>query len=171
MATLLSPYLDRLRRHWAAMLLGGIVILLATGFLYRGVRDWEEGIYFCPTDALAESAWLERTLEPDERVGAFNAGILGYLSHRTVVNLDGSINNSVFGAIQEKELLRYLRDEEITYIADNPFFLDVAFGIYWGSGIRSITTLLEPVVEFGECVGNPWGATVVYRVPQHLGDQ
>ena len=47
----------------------------------------------------------------------------------------------------------------------------MAFGIYWGSGIRSITTLLEPLAEFGECVGNPWGATVVYRVPRHLGDQ
>ena len=79
--------------------------------------------------------------------------------------------NSIAVARSIAQMVEELRDEEITYIADNPFFLDVAFGIYWGSGIRSITTLLEPVVEFGECVGNPWGATVVYRVPQHLGDQ
>ena len=168
LAVLLTPYLERGRRWGGLALLGVVSALLLAGFAYRGVNDWDRGLYFCPNDTLSGSAWLQRNLTDGERVGAFNAGLLGYFSHRPVVNLDGSVNQSIFAAIQERELLRYVQRERITYLVDSPYFLDSAFRLYWGDGIETITGQLQPVAEFAACPSYPWGTTVVYRVPPEL---
>lgn len=46
-------------------------------------------------DVLEEARWIRENLPEDSVVGAWNAGILGWYSDRTVVNLDGLINNEI----------------------------------------------------------------------------
>jgi hypothetical protein len=53
-------------------------------------------------------------------VGSWNAGLLGYFSHRPVVNLDGLVNDRTYfeNVILGHDLETYLRDEGIERLAD-----------------------------------------------------
>ena len=65
-------------------------------------------------------AWLDRNLPADARIGAWNAGVLGYFSKHTVVNLDGLANDRDFFRLLQSgaPITDYLRREQITYVVD-----------------------------------------------------
>lgn len=76
---------------------------------------------------LLESArWLDTNTSPDARIGSPNAGIIGYFSHRTVVNLDGVVNADAFYAIKECRSAQYVREKRLDYLADLPRALGLA---------------------------------------------
>jgi hypothetical protein len=54
------------------------------------------------------------------RIGSWNAGMLGYFSHRAVINLDGLVNDAEYFelVIRKHRLQQYLAAEEIGWIAD-----------------------------------------------------
>jgi hypothetical protein len=56
---------------------------------------------------------------PHERVGASYAGLLGYFSGRTVVNLDGLVNSANFFSrvMAGNEWESYLQENHITWLA------------------------------------------------------
>jgi hypothetical protein len=57
--------------------------------------------------------------QADSRIGCFNAGLLGYLSPVTVVNLDGLVNNwELLRARQEGRFRDYLIQHRITHLVD-----------------------------------------------------
>lgn len=64
--------------------------------------------------------WLAGNLPPGDKVGSWNAGMLGYFSHRTVVNLDGLVNDVAFyrRVVDGGDLAGYLRDEHIRWLSD-----------------------------------------------------
>jgi hypothetical protein len=65
-------------------------------------------------------AWIEEHVPADARIGAWNAGQIGYFSQRTVVNLDGLANDGKYLEVLEHgSLADYLRRERITYLVDN----------------------------------------------------
>jgi hypothetical protein len=65
-------------------------------------------------------AWINANLPPNARIGAWNAGLLGYFSDRTVVNLDGLANDRDYLSYLESgtPIEGYLRKEGISYIVD-----------------------------------------------------
>ncbi|RPI55073.1 MAG: hypothetical protein EHM55_08985 [Acidobacteria bacterium] len=68
--------------------------------------------------------WIDANLEDDAIVGSFNAGQLGYFSNRSVVNLDGLINNvTYFETVLRDEspdaLSAYMDRIGIDYVADH----------------------------------------------------
>ncbi len=68
--------------------------------------------------------WMDANLEPDAVVGSFNAGQLGYFSNRSVVNLDGLINNvsyfeTVLRAQSPDAMGAYMERVGIDYMADH----------------------------------------------------
>lgn len=67
---------------------------------------------------LEAATWIAQHTEPDARIGSFNAGILSYFSRRTVVNLDGAVNADALRARDAGQLLRYVVDRRIGYVAD-----------------------------------------------------
>jgi len=69
--------------------------------------------------ALDVARWLART-HPLERVGAWNAGILGYFSGTSLINLDGVINDDALRAIQAHSIDRYILETGIRFIVDEP---------------------------------------------------
>ena len=86
--------------------------VLGTAF---GLARWrrEES----PRVPLLEAAtWARANLPPDARIGAWNAGTLGYLSGRTVVNLDGLVNSWSF--LQQHDLCTYWEETGITHLID-----------------------------------------------------
>lgn len=64
------------------------------------------------------SRWLRENLPPNAVVGSHNAGLLSYFSQRTVVNLDGLINNGVAPYLLSGTLERYLDQRGVTHLAD-----------------------------------------------------
>lgn len=68
---------------------------------------------------LEAATWLSGYTEDDARIGAYNAGILGYFSDRTVINLDGKVNKDAYHARQQRDLKGYVCSHDITYIADS----------------------------------------------------
>ncbi len=52
------------------------------------------------------------------RVGAFNAGLLGYFSNRSVVNLDGTVNADAYEAQREGWLMDYVVSKRIDHLVD-----------------------------------------------------
>jgi hypothetical protein len=64
--------------------------------------------------------WINANLPADARIGAWNAGVLGYFTDRTVVNLDGLANDGAFLSFLEsgKPISQYLMREQINYVVD-----------------------------------------------------
>ena len=63
-----------------------------------------------------EAALVANRLVPvGERIGAFNAGLLGYACERTVINLDGLANDEI---LKTTSIYDYVRSEQIVWIVD-----------------------------------------------------
>lgn len=64
--------------------------------------------------------WLREEAPADARIGSWNAGLLGYFSHRAVVSLDGLVNDRRYfeEVVVGGDLDGYLRREGIAWIAD-----------------------------------------------------
>jgi hypothetical protein len=64
--------------------------------------------------------WVRQNAAASDRIGSWNAGTFAYFSHRTVVNLDGLVNDVGFlrRVIRERDLEGYLASEGIGWLAD-----------------------------------------------------
>jgi hypothetical protein len=65
------------------------------------------------------AAKMLQQLPKDAQVGSWNAGILGYFSDRTVINLDGLVNSGIEDYARRRRLDQYIEDNNIEYIADH----------------------------------------------------
>jgi hypothetical protein len=79
--------------------------------------------------------------------------VIGYFSTRTVVNLDGVVNNELYRYVSDrhatfrlKDLRDYLRQKQITYVTDYESLCDesVLRGVDW----------IQSVFEFPSIYGN-----------------
>jgi len=69
------------------------------------------------------SKWINENIPVNARIGAWNAGVLGYFSDRTVVNLDGLANDKELlqHLHSDASIQKYLRKEQIKYVVDVNF--------------------------------------------------
>ena len=119
------------------------------------------GLYLAQANGYIIARWVSENTEPQARVGAWNSGVIGYFSTRTVVNLDGVVNNELYqyvsnrhGTFSLKDLRDYVRQKQITYITDYESLCDESAlkGVDW----------IQPVFEFPSLYGNC--RVRVYRV-------
>lgn len=68
---------------------------------------------------VAAAEWINRNTPVTSIIGAANAGIIGYYTERTVVNLDGVVNEQAFRARISNQLQEYIKDIQIDYLADH----------------------------------------------------
>lgn len=83
----------------------------------------------------AAALWLNENVPPETNVGVFNAGIIGYVAHARVINLDGLVNNNAYEAMRDRHLWRYIREEEIEYIIDFPVYITYRYRSFFGEDI------------------------------------
>ena len=115
--------LDQLQTRLDIQQVAGVVFLVSLvsmlGIFSRGDTGFPRqanGYYL--------ARWLNQHTEADAVIGAWNSGIIGYFTDRTVVNLDGVVNNSIYEyRIQHRaegvgQLMPYIRDRQITYLTD-----------------------------------------------------
>ena len=113
----------------------GVVLLLLIGVY--GPQRSEDWVRRLPhrENMLETALWIADNTDPEGSVGSFNAGIIGYFSERTVVNLDGVVNEDAFHARQDGRLGEYIREREIRYLADFP-------GSLFFAGCREVPPLV-----------------------------
>lgn len=86
-------------------------------------------------DCFLAAEWLRDHVGADQRVGSWNAGVLGYYASQRVVNLDGLMNNfDLIPYLRNRDLVTYIRNEGITYLAD----MEETFRTYRISGGLSL---------------------------------
>jgi hypothetical protein len=112
-----------------------------------------------PFPWLQAASWVGEHTEPGDRVASFNSGSLGYLSPRTVVNLDGVVNNPGMRALEEHRLLEFLRQWDIRYILDDPDYVAKYMEAYGGGDWRQVVMPVDPRVR-----------TRVYEAASSWGD-
>lgn len=97
--------------------------------------------------------WLREKTAENTRVGSWNAGLLGYFSHRSVVNLDGLVNDRRYfeDVIVGRDLDGYLRRERIDWLADQACGVDPSLRPYLRpTASESIETEFVPVTVFAD---------------------
>jgi hypothetical protein len=142
-----------------AIRLAGITAcaIVATNMLWSGANDWRNGAAAAKTHSLhwtmytSAVPWIREHVRPDERVGAFNCGIFSYFSGRTIVNLDGVMNDDVIPALEQRCLFQYLRDEQIVYLVDWEGQIGTALAIL--GGFPDYQKEFEVIESFEQ----PWG--------------
>lgn len=115
-AELLSPEVA-----WTASIVLGIVFLaFISRWCYRWISDsdYRNGVLYARFQ-LAE--WIEQNVSEDAVLASFNAGELGYFSSRSVINLDGLMNDFKYyrSVIRgQVPLTDYLSENKVSYFVD-----------------------------------------------------
>lgn len=113
-----------------------LCFIIGVGFLLHGIRYWER--YPWQREMFLAGNWLQENLAA-EKAGAFNAGIVGYIAHNRVINLDGVINSNAYSAIRTKSLAHYIEQEKIKVIVDFSHSVNL-YRLFMGQPIE-----LEPI--------------------------
>ena len=124
------------------------VLALGAGFGFRPRESWVP-----PSphrlQQLEAAHWIEDHTPDDARVGAFNAGLLGYFGGRTVVNLDGAVNADAYRAQREGRLMDYILSKRIDLLVDWRGTLPLAGCHRSAAAIcRRVAVLGEPLPGF-----------------------
>ena len=110
------------------------------------------------------SVWVRENLPADAVVGSFNAGILGFYADRTVVNLDGVMNDEAAAAVRARSLLDYMDRRAVAFLVDFAAGVERYRRYMGGEHGTRITPL--------KTLGGDWhdSAITVYRVePRAVG--
>ena len=115
------------KRGWACILAGLV--------LFSFYVDWSKNIrdqFASQSQMYAAAQWENANLPADSKIGVFNAGIQEYFSTRTIVDLDGLVNNNAYAAMQKGQLWKYVEDDKIAYIADFDEYLVYRYRSFFG---------------------------------------
>ena len=63
--------------------------------------------------------WINTNTSPDAVIGSMNSGVLSYLVHRKVINLDGVVDSRSMRAHWEKRQAAYIHERGVNYLVDN----------------------------------------------------
>ncbi|MBI5118483.1 hypothetical protein HZA56_18570 [Candidatus Poribacteria bacterium] len=141
-----------------------LAVLVLSGYALNGWTAWNKGMYPWQSEQVLAAQWIRENTPEDAWIGSFNSGIIGYLSERKVVNLDGLANNSVVPYLKERRLWDYIRERKIEYLIDSDYSILKDYRDFYGAGWRPGAHLLKVAVIDDPRVS--WaGANVgVYRV-------
>lgn len=85
---------------------------------------------------IAAGRWLREQLAPGERIAAWNAGELAYFSERTVINLDGLMNDREFlnrFVRRGESLTKYLGEQQVQWVIDYVKGAQEQPGMFWST--------------------------------------
>lgn len=98
------------------------------------------------------------------RVGAWNAGIIGYYEGGNIINLDGLVNNDIFSYAVDNRLPAYLESRDITYIVDFENMITSQYRrIRGGYDDEEFLATLKPHMVFDEGIYQ-WNYLTLYYI-------
>jgi hypothetical protein len=80
----------------------------------------------CPFYDIAK--WVDANTRDADKIGVFQCGTIGYLSHRQIIDLDGKVNPGALDALRTDCLEGYLESEGVDIVLDNSRVLDIFLG-------------------------------------------
>ena len=106
-----------------------IPLLLALALAFHGVemvqfywngtydrRDWNAS---WNDESFRAARWMAVSLPRGAKIGSWNAGVVGYYTPQTVVNLDGVINNfDLLPYLERGAVHEYILRDRLTYLSD-----------------------------------------------------
>ena len=137
-----------------------ITMLFSAYFLITGYIFWQIGYYPWQEEMLAANQWLEKNVSQEDKIGSFNAGIYAYYSGRTIINLDGVVNNNAFEAIKDSNLISYIHQSGIKYLIDYDHAVQSEYGPFLGEDPKN----LDQIAILGGSGSSDLGMLRVYRV-------
>ena len=109
------------RKSWAkALVLLYILLFSWHGYMRFGFSDEMNSMHFYKA-----AKKVDEIVPKGARVGAFQAGTIGYFSSHEVVNLDGVVNPYALKALKQGKLMDYLDSSGIDYVVDTELTLKV----------------------------------------------
>lgn len=115
--------------------------------------------------AMLEAGKFLHQTPPEGRVGAWNAGIMGYYQGGTLINLDGLVNDSIYEYAISNTLPAYVEKTAITYIVDfEPMLTGEKLRVRGGYDDEAFVARLQPVKEFIPEKTNEWKNLILYKV-------
>lgn len=115
-------FLTGMKRKVFALLLALFMVSAFVQAPYHAYYFRTNNYHFgCPRHYRHEATlWIRSNLPKDARIGAWNAGYLGYFSGRTVINLDGYINSlELYQYLSDgRGVGQYILDKDIDYVTD-----------------------------------------------------
>jgi hypothetical protein len=96
--------------------------------------------------------WVEQNTGEDETIGVFQGGVIGYLSNRRVVNLDGKVNGQALDALKRGDIRGYIEDEGIDVVMDHNNVLQLFFG---PCGVVALAGINSTRCFTGSSIGAP----------------
>lgn len=97
----------------------GVYLVLVPVSVVTGVNPILEDSAGWYTAAQYRAAiWLSENTGSEDRVAAFQSGILGYYSERQVINLDGVVNPAALPYYVDNRVADYLSQLHVDYVAD-----------------------------------------------------
>ena len=164
------------------VLLGGALVLQSVAF-----RDPHQlSIQKADRDI---GLWLQANTSPGAVVASWDAGAVGYFSHRRVVNLDGLVNSKAYyEAMRHGTVAAFLRCEHVAYVAnhgdaingDDPSFRELIRDVYGPDAANHAAIVFhEPFLYNGTTTGSEGSQSglrtlmaYVYQVPPAtVGDE
>jgi hypothetical protein len=101
---------------------------------------------------------------PDGRVGAWNAGVIGYYQGGTVVNIDGLVNDDIYRYAVSNSLPHYLEEKDIRYIVDFNVMFSSPFRERGGYDNPIFLQRLQPLKTFDQGEFPSWQFLTIYKI-------
>ncbi len=119
-ASALEPWLATVKARTRTFSIYGGLCIIAT---LAGVSAWQQHQGAGRTHSghmslLRMAQWIPAHLAQGAILGGWNSGITSYFSERTVVNLDGVINDEAIAALRERTIDSYIAQRDIQYLVD-----------------------------------------------------
>ena len=115
--------------------------------------------------ALLRAGKLLRDSNLDGKVGAWNAGIIGFYQGGRVVNIDGLVNDEIYPYIKSNSLHRYLVKKRIKYIVDfEPMFTSQKLKIRGGYNNKNIENAIAGAVFEIPVESKYWRSLKLYKL-------
>ncbi|MCK5243476.1 hypothetical protein KAR34_13590 [bacterium] len=155
----LSGFDWKMKKQAAITTVVGVVVYLSLSTYAMIVKQTQH-----PQQTIMYQAaiWMQDNIPTPARVGAFNAGIYGFWSDRTVINLDGVANNDILANMKNKTLGEYFQKRKITYLCEFESTLEVYFEYFVDNYKFSELEIVQTFVDSKD----PSMKVIIARLPE-----
>jgi len=96
-----------------------LVVVCAAQVLFSFSPSRLRGVVTGRSTHITVAQWLDANTSSDAVIGSMNSGVLSYLVHRKVINLDGVVDVRSMRAHWQKKQPEYIHERGIQYLVDN----------------------------------------------------
>jgi hypothetical protein len=131
------------------------IVPLVLALVYTGRQFTEPTLRSIQIANRDAGAWIDANLPDDAVLASWDAGAVGYFSHRRVVNIDGVVNSLEFhDALQNGTGAEFLRCRGIAFVTNHgpvggdPAIVDLIGAMYGDDAAARATAVYDETFEY-----------------------